>query len=77
MSRIKEFTYTRTATVNLGNYESTRVEVSQTVEVDARSDANTAWNDLVADVDATLAEKIDDIELGVKKANSRASRFGV
>ena len=77
MARYKEASYSRSATINLGNYESTKIEISVVAEFDKGDNVDGAYEELVNQVDNALKQKIDDIELGKREAKSKAKRFGV
>lgn len=74
---ITSITVRREAKINTGNYENTTVSVELTASVgDGETYAEVATR-LVEACDILIRNKVDDIELGKRKAESKAKRFGV
>ena len=75
--RISKMTVGRSAKVNTGNYENTDIHVVLEATLDPTDDATVSYHMLMANADALLKHKVDEIELGVAKVKSKAGRFGV
>lgn len=84
MSQVTSITIKRACKINLGNYENTDIGVElsanvgegESVNLTALALVNTTQA-LVNACDEILKAKIDAIELGERKAKSKAVRFGV
>lgn len=73
--RVSRIAVTRSAKINTGNYENTDVTVSLEAELDVGEDASASCTRLMGMADDMLGDKIDEIELGERKAKSKAVRF--
>lgn len=74
---ITAITVCRSVKISTGNYENTDVSVELSGTFTAGEDKTLAAVELINRCDAILKIKIDEIELGKRSANSKASRFGV
>ncbi len=72
-----QVTVRRAIKINVGNYENTdtAIEISATV-LDNES-YNLIAKAMLAQCDEILRDKCDEIELGKRKATSKAGRFGI
>lgn len=75
--RVSEITVRRAAKVSTGDYENTDVEVTLKGVLDLGDSAVSAYDELTTMADAMVRNKIDEIELGKRKVQSKAGRFGV
>ena len=73
--RIDKVAVKRSAKINTGNYENTDVSVELEAKVGVNEDVVEVERALMDLADEMLAEKIDAIELGERRAKSKASRF--
>lgn len=74
---MKQVTVKRSVKVNLGNYENTDVGIEISATVPGDEDVQVVARDMVAQADAFLRNKVDEIELGQRKEKSKAGRFGI
>jgi|TARA_Y100000310_G_C20519186_1_gene732783 hypothetical protein len=58
--RVKEVSLTISKTINLGNYESLRVEAGMVIEVDSLGNEQDAWEQASADIHRELALQIKE-----------------
>lgn len=73
--KIEKVSVRRAAKINTGNYENTDVAVELEAKVGLNDDVVEVERALMDLADEMLAEKIDAIELGERKALSKAKRF--
>lgn len=73
--QVKKVSVKRSAKINTGNYENTDVSVELEASVSSNEDVFDVERDLMEMADEMLAEKIDAIELGERRAASKANRF--
>lgn len=59
---IRELTYTRAATVNIGNYESRRIEITATIQIDKEDDEENKYASLRTWVLNKLQADIRDLK---------------
>lgn len=74
--RVTKVAVKRAAKINVGNYENTDVSVELEAEVGSMENALDVERALMEMADEMLAEKVDAIELGDRRAKSKAKRFG-
>lgn len=65
----------RAAKINTGNYENTDVSVELEASVGVTDNVVEVERALMDMADEMLAEKIDAVELGDRRAKSKANRF--
>jgi len=65
----------RAAKINTGNYENTDVSVELEASVGVTDNVIEVERALMDMADEMLAEKIDAVELGDRRAKSKANRF--
>jgi hypothetical protein len=75
--QVTKITVSRAVKINTGNYENTDVGITLEASVQQDESVLNAAKDLIALTEPILRDKIDDIELGKRKAQSKASRYGV
>jgi hypothetical protein len=67
-------TVSRSAKINIGNYENTDVGVELSAQFE---DISMGLATLSVSADTYLRQRVDEIELSLKKDKSKAARFGV
>lgn len=67
-------TISRSAKINIGNYENTDVGVELSAQFE---DVSAGLATLSAAADTYLRQRVNEIELSLKKDKSKAARFGV
>lgn len=67
----------RAAKINTGNYENTDISYEFEAAVSVDEDLSAAVLNLTSKCDEALRNKIDEVELGTRKVQSKAKRFGV
>ena len=65
-------TYSAGRTISLPNYESLRVDVALTSDMQQGETSEQAWNRIKAKVDARLNKEVKEIQESVRKAGGRA-----
>jgi hypothetical protein len=67
-----QVTYSVSRTINIGNYESVKVECGGSLSTDGK-DRDEVWSELVEDVENQFNSKVDEVmtQLGVKKKTSK------
>jgi len=56
--RVKEYTYIVSRTISLKNCEFVRIEVRETIELDADESPALAFDDLVTDVEQKIEDRL-------------------
>lgn len=74
--RVTKVAVKRSAKINVGNYENTDVSVELEAEVGTMENAYDVEKALMDMADEMLADKVDTIEMGDRRAKSKARRFG-
>lgn len=59
--KIKELTINISNTKNLGNYESARIDVGQTIELGPDDNADEVFNEAYVDLKKKLAQKVEEL----------------
>lgn len=71
---IKEFSIGCSHTVNLGNFESTRVEASVTIDVpEGATDDDRVWSQIKADAQVQLRKLLEDTYKSQSRRQPKAS----
>jgi hypothetical protein len=65
--RVKQLSYTRGATINIGDFESVRVDVSATADLDDGEVFDTAYAQLKETVDDAVREEVRRVRGKVAK----------
>lgn len=61
-------TYGAGRTISLPNYESLRLDVSMTSDIQAGENSEQAWNRVKAKVDARLNREVKEVQENLKKS---------
>lgn len=67
----------RAVKVNLGNYENTDIIMELESPVTATDNIQVIAAELTAEINTYLRNAVDEIELGKRKSESKAKRFGL
>lgn len=67
----------RAAKIKTGNYENTDVEVTVDAVLDVGDNVQAVQAHVMAIADGIIREKVDEIEIGKRREQSKAGRFGV
>ena len=74
--KVKKVVYTRSVTINIGNFESVRVEMGAEGEVEPTETFTTAFDRLKSDVDDVVIAETTEIRrrLAAKRAKEEQER---
>lgn len=64
--KIKSISYTKSQTINTGNFENTKIEIGYTLELDSDDDVQDERKKLIKSVNKALAAEVGQIEKSVK-----------
>lgn len=76
MARTDKLFYQQGATINIGNYESVRVDVGEGITIEAGDDIEREWDELKDRVREELANRIEEVKTQKKRTELNLGRYG-